>query len=104
MQITTSARAALTASAAVALLACGSDSTSSKRILNSMTVEPRDAVLMVGTLWPHMHQKALDRTGVEIKTTGQWSSSNESAATVGITTGAIAGIAIGTAIARSTVT
>jgi plastocyanin len=89
---------------AVALLACGSDATSSKQVLDSVVVEPRDAVLTVGTLWPHMHQTALDRTGVEIKTTGEWSSSNEAVATVGLTTGAIAGIAIGTAIARSTVT
>ncbi len=90
--------------AAVALVACGGDSTSSRQTLDTVQLQPRDAVLLVGTLWPHMHQTSRDRTGLEIKTTGEWSSSNESVATIGITTGAIAGIAIGTAVARSTVT
>lgn len=104
MQLMRYARAAVVASVALAALACGSDSTSSKQVLDSVSVEPRDAVLTVGTLWPHVHSTARDRTGVEIKATGRWSSSNESVATVGITAGAIAGIAVGTAIARNTVT
>lgn len=98
------ARAAATACAAITLLACGGDATSSKQVLDSVHVEPRDVVMAVGAVWPHMHQTARDRAGVEIRTTGVWSSSNESVATVGITGGAIAGIAVGTVIARSTVT
>jgi plastocyanin len=87
-----------------ALVGCGGDATSSQQELASVEVQPRDAVIFAFTLWPHMHQTSHSRTGLEIKSTAQWSSSNESVATVELTGGAIAGIAIGTAVARATVT
>jgi plastocyanin len=98
---------ALTCGAATVLLlvvGCGGDATSSQPELASVDVQPRDATLQVGALWPHMHQTAHNRVGVEIKATGAWSSSDASKVSTNIATGAIAGIAIGVARITDAVT
>jgi len=96
-------RASATAIAA-ALLACGSDSTSSRDVLTSVDVQPRDPVLTIFALWPHMHQHAVGRRGAEIKASGVWSSSDESIVSVDRSTGALTANAIGTADVTDAVT
>jgi plastocyanin len=87
------------------LLACGGDSTSpSQEVLATVDVQPRDATLRLFALWPHMHQHALSRTGVEIKTTGVWSSSDAAKVSVDPGTGAMTGVAVGSAIVTDEVT
>jgi plastocyanin len=98
------AHAASAVGAAVILAACGSDSTSPGSQLATVDVQPRDATLQVFALWPHMHQHALSRVGLEIKSAGVWSSSDASRVTSDLTSGAIAGIAIGVARIADTVT
>jgi plastocyanin len=90
--------------AAVLLLACGGDSTSPQEELASVDVQPRDATLRLFAVWPHMHQHAVSRTGVEIKTTGVWSSSEPAKVSVDPGTGAMTGVAVGSAIVTDAVT
>lgn len=87
------------------LLACGGDSTSpSQDELASVDVQPRDATLRLFAVWPHMHQHAVSRTGVEIKTGGVWSSSDATKVSVDPGTGAMTGVAVGSAIVTDAVT
>ena len=91
--------------AAALLLACGGDSTSPpQEELASVDVQPRDATLRLFALWPHMHQHAVSRTGLEIKSTGVWSSSDASKVSVDPSTGAMTGVAIGSAVVTDAVT
>jgi plastocyanin len=90
--------------AAVLLLACGGDSTSPQEELASVDVQPRDATLRLFAVWPHMHQHAVSRTGVEIKSTGVWSSSEPAKVSVDPGTGAMTGVAVGSAIVTDAVT
>ena len=89
---------------AALLVGCGSDSTSSRDQLASVDVQPRDATLRLFAVWPHMHQHAVSRTGVEIKTPGVWSSSNSSIVSVDPGTGVITGVAVGDATVTDAVT
>jgi plastocyanin len=84
---------------AVALLvACGSDSTSPPDDpLASVDVQPRDATLRLFALWPHMHQHAVSRAGLELQIGGVWSSSDASIVSVDPSTGAITGAGVGSA-------
>ena len=87
------------------LLACGSDSTApSQDELVSVDVQPRDATLRLFALWPHMHQHAVSRAGLEIKTAGVWSSSDASIVSVDRGTGAMTGVAVGSATITDAVT
>ncbi|HEV7704195.1 MAG TPA: Ig-like domain-containing protein, partial [Gemmatimonadaceae bacterium] len=91
--------------AIVLLLACGGDSTAPPEDgLASVDVQPRDATLRLFALWPHMHQTALSRAGLEIKTNGVWSSSNASIVSVDAGTGAMTGVAVGSATVTDDVT
>lgn len=89
---------------AAMLAACGGDSTSPDTRLASVDVQPRDATLRIFALWPHMHQHARSRAGIEIKSAGTWGSSDASRVTTDPASGAIAGIAIGVARISDTVT
>jgi plastocyanin len=92
-------------SAVALLLGCGGDSTApSGQELASVDVQPRDATLRLFAVWPHMHQHAVSRTGVEIKTTGVWSSSNSSVVSVDRSTGAMTGAGVGSATVTDSVT
>jgi plastocyanin len=92
--------------AATLLLACGSDTTAAKNDFSSVSVAPADAAIFVGTLWPHMHQTATHRRGDPVKGPMEvtWSSSDASRVLVDASTGAITGVAVGTAEIRATVT
>jgi plastocyanin len=104
MQLNRIVRALAATISAAALLACGGDSTSSRQELASVDVQPRDASLMLFALWPHMHQHAVDRVGVEIKSTGAWSSSDASIVSVDPSTGALTANAVGSADVTDQVT
>jgi plastocyanin len=86
------------------LLACSGDSTSSEQELALVDVQPRDATLRLFAVWPHMHQHAVSRTGLEIKATGVWSSSDASKVSVDPTSGAMTAAAVGSAIVTDAVT
>jgi plastocyanin len=87
------------------LLACGGDSTSpGQEELASVDVQPRDATLRLFAVWPHMHQLAVSRRGLEINTGGVWSSSDATKVSVDRTTGAMTGVAVGTAVVTDSVT
>ena len=99
------ARTTAVLSAIAMLLGCGGDSTApSQQELASVDVQPRDATLRLFAVWPHMHQHAVSRAGLEIKTTGVWSSSNASIVSVDRGTGAITGVAVGSATITDSVT
>jgi plastocyanin len=90
---------------ASALLACGSDSTASKDGLASVDVQPRDAVLKLFALWPHMHQTATNRRGIAIKTDSSvWTSSDSQLVSVDRSTGALTANAVGSADVTDAVT
>ncbi|MDQ2767908.1 MAG: hypothetical protein M3Y30_12210, partial [Gemmatimonadota bacterium] len=89
----------------VAFAGCSGDSTSPpQQELASVDVQPRDATLRLFALWPHMHQLAVSRAGLEIQTPGVWSSSNASAVSVDASTGAMTAVAIGSATVTDEVT
>lgn len=98
------ARAIVTTAAAATILACGGDSTSPDQALASVSVAPRDAVLYVGTLWPHMHQTAINRRGMVVKSTPTWATSDSSIVAVDAASGAITGVATGQADVQASVT
>jgi plastocyanin len=92
-------------SAVALLLACGGDSTApDQQELASVDVQPRDATLRFFAVWPHMHQHAVGRTGLEIKTPGVWSSSDASVVSVDQSTGTITAVAAGSATITDAVT
>jgi plastocyanin len=98
------ARGIALATATALLAGCSGDSTSSEQVLTSVDVQPRDATLQLAVLWPHMHQTAVNRVGVEIHAKGAWSSSDASKVSVDPSTGAIAGVGIGSADVTDAVT
>lgn len=97
-------RAASAAALIVSSLSCGGDSTSPQEQVASVDVQPRDAVLFQFALWPHMHQTAHNRAGLEIKTQGVWASSNAAKVSVDPSSGAITGVDTGSAVVTASVT